>query len=369
MTEKFEKLSVEKKVGQLFMIGIPGPEIDAPTRELLDEVSPGGICLFARNIRDARQVRELTDALRNILPVQPIIAIDQEGGLVDRLRRVLSPMPAADRIRSTQEAASLATVITEALLMLGANMDFAPVVDVVDAGRRGSMNGLTSRTFGSTKEETAELAGQFLSTLQSNGILGCLKHFPGLGASTVDSHEELPLVNVSQEELYTIDLYPYQELITSGDVHAVMIGHAAYPSTSLQESDQNGRLLPSSLSPNFVKGLLRDEMGFDGLVVTDDLEMGAIVKNYGIGDACVRAIGAGADMLAICADPGAIRDGYRAVLNSLRNGDVDDGLMHCSLARISKAKSLLTEPGPFMFDRISELAAEIADLSTKVSNR
>ena len=369
MIENYETLSIESKIGQLFMIGIPGPELDTQTSELLDEVSPGGICLFARNIRDLRQVRELTDALGNFLPVQPIIAIDQEGGLVDRLRRVLSPMPAADRIGSTQEAASLATVIAEALLMIGVNMDFAPVVDVIEAGRKGSMNGLTSRTFGSTKEETAELAGAFLKTLQANGILGCLKHFPGLGASTVDSHEELPLVSISQEELYSMDLHPYQQLIASGEVHAVMIGHAAYPSTPLQETDQNGRLLPSSLSPNFVKGLLRDEIGFNGLVVSDDLEMGAIIKNHGIGDACVRAFGAGIDLLAICADPAAIREGYNAVLRSVKDGHIDDGRIEASLVRISAFKSLLTEPQPFMLGRISELAAKISDLSAVVSNR
>ena len=369
MTEKYETLSPEKRIGQMFMIGLPGPELDPETSELLDEVSPGGICLFARNIRTALQTRELTDGLQSVLPAQPIIAIDQEGGLVDRLRRVLSPMPAVDRIGTQEEARRLATVVSEALSNIGVNVDLAPVIDVMDAGRMGSLNGLMSRTFGSTKEETTELAGEFLKTLQSNGILGCLKHFPGLGASTVDSHEELPQVNISQEEFDSIDLYPYRQIIASGDVHAIMVGHAAYPSIPLQESDQNGRLLPSSLSSNFVSGLLRNKLGFDGLVVTDDLEMGAIIKNYGIGDACVRAIAAGADMLAICADPGMIRDGYRAVLSAAEDGEIELNRIDSSLQRVIRFKSLIAEPSSLDLDRFSLLADEVADLTSSVSNK
>ena len=367
MTEKYETLSIEKKIGQLFMIGIPGPEVDAATRELLDEVSPGGICLFARNIREAGQTRELADGLRAFLPTQPIIAIDQEGGLVDRLRRVLSPMPAADRIGTAEGSRWLATVVSEALLMVGVNMDFAPVVDIIDADRKGHINGLTSRTFGSTKEETTALAGEFLRTLQSKGVLGCLKHFPGLGASTVDSHEELPLVKISQAELYSTDLYPYRQLIASGDAHSIMIGHAAYPSTILQESDQNGRLLPSSLSGKIVTGLLRDELGFDGLIVTDDLEMGAIIRNYGIGDACVKAITAGVDMLAICADPNAIRNGYRAVRNAVEDGQIERDRIERSVGRISEFKAMTAAPLTFDLDRFSGLAGEIATFTAGVS--
>src|SRR5439155_14731065 len=120
----------------------------------------------------------------------------------------------------------------------------------------------------------------------------------------------------------SIDLYPYGELIKKKEVHAIMAAHASYPKHRLQETDENGRLLPSSLSYSFVTTMLRGELQFDGLVITDDLEMGAIVNNYGIGDACKRAINAGADMLAICATPNSIRDGYHAVLDSVRSGEL-----------------------------------------------
>ncbi len=367
MIDEIQSLTIERRIGQLFVIGIPGPEIDAETKELLDEISPGGVCLFARNIRESSQTRELTDQLRKLLH-SPIIAVDQEGGLVDRLRRILTPMPAADRILTADDAKRLADIVSEALLSLGINMDFAPVVDVVDRGRAGFSNGITSRTFGASKEATADLASEFLSELQANGILGCLKHFPGLGASEVDSHEELPAVNISEEELRLVDLFPYRQLIASGDVHAIMVAHAAFPEVALQELDQNGRLLPSSLSYNIVTNLLRDELQFDDLVITDDLEMGAIVKNYGVGDACKRAINAGVDMLAICASPTAILKGYFSVLAAAKEGEIEIDRIDRSLNRIAKLKRNLTEPHPFDSSRFKSLSTGIAEF-TELLNR
>jgi beta-N-acetylhexosaminidase len=359
MIETLRTLSIEQQIGQLFIVGINGPDIDADTEALLNDVEPGGICLFARNIRNLEQTRQLTDDLRRKLPVLPILAMDQEGGLVDRLRRVLSPMPAAERIRDVREARTLAAVVSEALLGLGLNMDFAPVVDVIDSERRGSLNGLTSRTFGTTKEDATELAGEFLKVLQSEGILGCLKHFPGLGASTVDSHEELPVVNVTEEELSSTDLYPYRELIRSCIVNAIMVGHAAYPATTMQEKDPEGRLLPSSMSFRFVTGLLREQLGFQGLVITDDLEMGAIMRNYGIGEACVRAILAGVDLLAICADPLLIREGFHTVMRAFAEGRIERGRIDESLKRIARTKEKLTAPLPFAVRDLERLSSRI----------
>ena len=365
MIQTTKNLTTEHKVGQLFTIGIPGPEIDSETQDLLDEISPGGICLFARNIREAAQTRELTDRLRSTLPVLPIIAVDQEGGLVDRLRRVLVPMPAAGTITTREDARFLAEVIADALLTLGINMDFAPVVDVVNASRGQYSNGLASRIFGANTEETTKLAGDFLETLQDLGVVGCLKHFPGLGASQVDSHEELPVVDIPEEELRSTDLFPYRQLLRTGNVHAVMVAHAAFPGASLQETDQNGKLLPSSLSYNFVTGSLRGELKFDGFVITDDLEMGAIQKNYGVGDACKRAISAGVDQLAICADPLSIREGYRAVLASIKNGEITSDRLDLSLRRIKVLKSRLREPLPYDHSRLAGLSTRIADLSER----
>ena len=367
MIEQLSSLSIEQKVGQLFFIGIPGPEIDGPTRELLADVSPGGICLFARNIKGTEQTRTLLDDVKATLPVLPFLSIDQEGGLVDRLRRILSPMPAASKIKTVDDAGHHARIIAESLKILGFNMDFAPVVDVIDEERGKHSNGLFSRTFGQSRESVVELAGEFLRGLRENGIVGCIKHFPGLGAASVDSHEELPAVEIPESELNSTDLFPYREMLKTAEVQAVMVAHAAFPHHHLQETDQNGKLLPSSLSHNFITTLLRGELGFDGLVITDDLEMGAIIKNYGMGQASKMAIRAGVDQLAICADPANVREGFNAVLSAVGNGEIGLDRVERSLERIALVKSRLSEPSEFDAERLSQISVEIAAFANRIN--
>lgn len=351
--------SLERKVGQLFFIGIPGPELDPGTLEVLDEVRPGGICLFARNIKSREQTRRLNDDLREHLQ-WPLISVDEEGGVVDRLRRIMTPLPAAASTRSLEDAAELGRIIGSALSLLGFNMDFAPVVDVVDSGRAKYSNGLFTRPFGQSKEDVTRLAAAFLSALQREGILGCLKHFPGLGAAAVDSHEELPVVGISADELENIDMYPYRTMLSQAP--AVMIAHAAYPKTGLQETDRRGKLLPSSLSKAFITTLLRERLGYDGLAITDDLEMGAIINNYGIGEACKMALAAGADMLAVCADPERILEGYGSVLSAVESGEIDHHRLDVSVRRIASAKSKIHAPVPFDDAKLETLSAETVEL-------
>ena len=367
MSENFLSLPLEQKIGQLFFIGISGAEVDAKTAALLGEISPGGVCLFARNIKTAEGVVKLLADLREISPIEPLLSLDQEGGLVDRLRRIIVPMPSASSIKNPEQARRLAQITSEIVRMLGFNMNFAPVVDVLDNGRRQFSNGLYSRTFGDSKADVAVLAGEYLSVLQDGGCLGCLKHFPGLGASEADSHEELPTVNLTRAELFTNDLFPYCELFRTGKVHAVMVGHAVYPKIDLQETGADDKLLPSSLSYNFVTKLLRQELGFGGVTVTDDLEMGAILKNYGIGAACTMAINAGADMLAICANAEAIREGYAAVTRAVENNKISEERINQSLARIVHIKSLMNPPLKFEIERVPLISKKITELNTQLN--
>lgn len=365
MLADLSSLTIEQKIGQLFFIGIPGAELDAFTFELLREVPAGGICLFARNVRDRLQTRQLLDELRRALPTEPLLSVDQEGGRVDRLRRIMTPMPAAARLRTIDDARELAAIIAESLSILGFNMDFAPVVDVIDSKRAASDNGLFSRAFGSSTTDVVEMAEGFLEELQSRGVIGCLKHFPGLGASTVDSHEELPLVGIDDATLLEIDLLPYTAI---RNVEAVMIAHAAYPQSRLQETGESGKLLPASMSGSMVTGLLRTELNFRGLVITDDLEMGAIVRNFGVGQACVMAIEAGCDMLAICADPNAIRQGYGTVMSAVENGRLGAERIEASLERIARVKARLTQPPEFDNGRLDSLCEAIRELDRRLSD-
>lgn len=365
--ESILSLPLNQKIGQLFFIGLPSTQIDAVTRRLLDEISPGGVCLFARNIRETEQTRNLLDEVNEKLPVKPFLSVDQEGGLVDRLRRIITPMPAANLIKSLEDTRKLAEITAEVLRILGFNMNFAPVVDVIDEKRRRFTNGLYSRTFANSTEEMVEIAEVYLSTLQNGGCLGCLKHFPGLGSSEVDSHEALPSVFVDENEFNNSDLFPYQELLKTSDVFAVMVAHATFPRLDLQETDQNGKLLPTSLSSNFITKLLREKLGFNNLVLTDDLEMGAILKNYGIGEACKKAILAGEDMLSICAGTDAIREGFTAISNAVESGEITESRIDESLRRIASVKKHLSEPLPFDISRLQSLSEEIAELNNKLN--
>lgn len=363
MVKSPEQLDLRSRVGQLFFIGIAGPDLDASTRELIEDIRPGGICLFARNIREAKQTRELLDGIREISRLEPFLSLDQEGGLVDRLRRILTPMPAASKIKTAGDARRLATIIAESTRILGFNTDFAPVVDVIDAEREKDNNGLYSRAFGRDVHEATDLAGAFLDELQSSGILGCIKHFPGLGAAAVDSHEELPSVEISDEELESTDLLPYRKLIESLDPSFVMVAHAAFPNSKYQKADCDGRMLPSSLNGKFVTELLRDEIDFDGISITDDLEMGAILKNYGIGKACVIAVNAGEDMLAICADRNTIIAGRDAVIDAVESGDISIDRINEAVARIERGRQRLSQPMEFNAQRLAELSDEIAEFN------
>lgn len=360
--------SLERSIGQMFFIGIPGPDVDALTHDLLTEVSPGGVCLFARNIREGSETRLLLDKLRTILPAEPLLSIDQEGGLVDRLRRILRPMPAPSRLASAEDAKRLGEIIGEALAILGFNMDFAPVIDVVNESRSGFSNGLRARNFGNSAQAASDLASAFIDGLLSYGMLNCLKHFPGLGAANVDSHDELPAIQISEAELHSVDLFPYQALLGRQQIDSIMVAHATYPLTTLQERDQNGKLVPSSLSKSFITGLLRGQLGYDGLVITDDLEMGAILRNYGIAEACRSAIEAGADMLAICADAEQIRQGYSAVVDAVRSGQISRQRIDESVVRIERLRQRLSKPAVFSSARLDELSSEIEALSERSSH-
>lgn len=349
-------------IGRHFLIGLPGPEADAFTIDLLEEIRPGGVILFARNIKSCGQTRQLLDDVEGILGYRPIFAVDQEGGLVDRLRRILSPLPAASQMRSSEDALRLGRLAGESLAILGFNLDLAPVVDVMSGSRSDSSNGLYSRAFGNSREDVVEFAGAFLNGLAEFGIFGCLKHFPGLAAAKVDSHNELPEVDVSRDELNQIDLFPYWRLI---DVHhpAVMVGHATYPNADLQRAGPNGKLLPSSLDDAVINGLLRGGLGFEGLVISDDMEMGAIVNEYGVGEACIMALKAGSDLLAICAKPESIREGFRAVEKALANGTIGEGVRERSAQRIEEFSARMSSPRSFDSQRLDTISDEIEDFA------
>jgi beta-N-acetylhexosaminidase len=372
LPEKFYSLPLEQQVGQFLFIGLPGTELDAQTRDLITEVQPGGVIIFGRNVAGPEQLRSLLDGVRELVSIPPLFGIDQEGGLVDRLRRIFTPMPAARTIRQHGDLAAaraLGRITGEVLRMLGFSINFAPVMSIMTDDRDLLSNGLYSRSFGRSPGEVLGYTTVYLRGLQGTGLLGCLKHFPGIGAGEVDSHEEMPVVQLSHDDLIAQDLAPYIELFQRRDdrIRCVMVSHGGFPNIDIREEVTGGLLEPASLNYNIVTKLLRQELGYKHLVVTDDLEMGAILRHYEIGDAVVRAALAGEDMLLICATPEKIKRGHEAMLEAARDGRLPKARMEASLQRIARTKALVDEPVPLDLERFKTLSDEVVKLNSKLN--
>jgi beta-N-acetylhexosaminidase len=372
--DKFYSLPLEQQIGQFFFVGLPGTELDQEARALIEEIKPGGIILFGRNIETAEQVRRLLDGARAMLPIAPLCGIDQEGGLVDRLREIFPAMPSARAIRQHGDlsgARSLGRITGQVLRMLGFDINFAPVMSIITQERSQLTNGLYSRSFGRSPGEVLGYTTVYMRGLQATGCLGCLKHFPGIGAGAVDSHIEMPMVPLSRDDLLSQDLAPYIELFQRADdrVRVVMVSHGGFPNIDIKKGTTGGLLEPASISPTIVSNLLRQELGYKHLVVTDDLEMGAIAKHCEIEDAAVRAFLAGEDMLLICATPATIRRGYHALLEAARAGALSQRRIQASLKRIAATKALVKPPTPLDMDKYNRLSNEIRELNETLEYR
>jgi beta-N-acetylhexosaminidase len=371
-TESLYSLPLDQQIGQFFFIGLPGTKLDNATRDLITEVQPGGVIIFGRNVASPEQLRSLLDGVRELLPTPPLVGVDQEGGLVDRLRKIFTPMPSARTIRQHGDLAAaraLGRITGEVLRMLGFNINFAPVMSIMTDDRDLLSNGLYSRSFGRSPGEVLGYSTVYMRGLQGAGCVGCLKHFPGIGAGEVDSHEQMPVVKLSHDDLIAQDLAPYIELFQRRDdrVRCVMVSHGGFPNIDIKQEMTGGVLEPASLNYSIVTKLLRDELGFKHLVITDDLEMGAIARHCEIDQATVRAFLAGEDMLLICATPEKIRRGYHALLAAAREDKLPQERVHGSLKRIAAMKALVQPPLPFDRERFDALSQQVAQLNSKLS--
>jgi beta-N-acetylhexosaminidase len=372
MLDSLTSLPLEQQIGQFFYIGLPGTELDEETRSLVRHVRPGGVIIFGRNVAAPDQLRALLDGVRELLPLETLCGIDQEGGLVDRLRRIFTPMPSARTIRQHGDLAAaraLGRITGEVLRILGFNMNFAPVMSIMTDERDLLSNGLYSRSFGRSPGEVLGYTTVYMRGLQGAGCMGCLKHFPGIGAGEVDTHDEMAVVHLSHDDLIAQDLAPYIELFQREDdrVRAVMVSHGGFPNVDIRKGIAGGRLEPASLSHAITTKLLRQELGYKHLVLTDDLEMGAIGKHYEIEEAVLRAFKAGQDMFLICSHADIARRGYDALLQAARDRLIKPERIAASLRRIADFKALTQPPLPFDPARFQQLSDEIAALNSKLN--
>ncbi len=289
-------LSDEELVGQLLVIGIDGKSLTDDTIERLAELRPAGVILFGRNVSTAEQILRLTTALQNSAAEQELpgllVAIDQEGGRVARLKRGFTTIPPMGELPGKTNPAgarSIGEIIGRELAAVGCNWNLAPVVDVLT---NPSNPGIGDRSLSGDPNVVAEYATAIAEGMNTAGIAICAKHFPGKGEAALDAHYDLPTISVDREHLEEYEWPPFRILLGENQPRrGAMVSHVVIPTLDDE--------LPATLSPA-AYAVLRSEIGFDGVAVTDDLEMGAIIKNYGLGEAGRMAITAGADILLIC---------------------------------------------------------------------
>jgi beta-N-acetylhexosaminidase len=361
-------------LGQLIMTGVPGKELDAKTAQLFRRVQPGAFILFGRNIESPAQLRKLIDDLRDLSEVEPIITIDQEGGRVSRLRLIGNEPPNAQQLRDKDDVDLIrrhGDITGRLLRLFGFNLDLCPVLDI--SFDDDAENSLRGRCYGNTVEQVVRNAGAFNEAMKGQGIASCGKHFPGYSAATSDAHYQLPRINRTLKQLDQNELAVFRTFIgrdgfpsrpsNSSDVSdkrpylskvdSMMICHGWYPCFEPEKT-------PATLSHPIITDLLRNEFGFDGLIVTDDLDMGAILTGYRLDETVRLAIAAGNDLAMICHRIPEIETVHR-IMDDLPRNQTDR-----ALDSVARFKENLTPPDKFSEVAFRKIDNEIWDLRVAV---
>ena len=324
-----DKMTLEEKIGQMMFVGIHGTTLTENTKNNLTSMHVGGIILFDRNMETREQVKALNSSLKDLalnsysLPL--FLSVDQEGGLVTRMKQQTYTAPPATEISKgkPEDAYTHANKTGNDIRELGFNLDFAPVLDI---GSR--MHG---RTYGTTPQQVTSFGEQACRGLRDSGVLFTIKHFPGMGRSETDPHTDKSVVNVPQQTILQEDMLPFRHIIDQYPHHQfmVMAGHIRYPAFDAK---------PASLSPVILKQMLRSQLGYQGIVITDDLDMGAVSEGYTPEKIGIVAIQAGTDILLSCHDPEVQQRIYRSTLQAVKDGKLSRTAIDASVRRIVYCK-------------------------------
>ena len=361
MAGKTQHADLREQVGQLLIIGFDGTEMSPSLEALIRRVQPGGVILFARNIISAQQTHELLKACQKLSPIPLFCCVDMEGGLVDRLKRAVAPAPSPAAVFATGDRKLFrkhGRLIGAECRAVGFNTDFAPVSDLAFESSRKVM---ASRAVSADPKKTVIYVREFLHGLREAGVFGCGKHFPGLGEGRLDSHHELPVIEKPWKKLWGQDLYPYRTL--RRDYPFVMVCHAAYPSVT-------GAQTPASLSSRWISEILRKKIGYRGLIVSDDLEMGGVLSAGPVEQAAIQHIRAGGDIALICHKEEFVLRSYEGLLKEAQADRhfaqrVSDSAQRV-LALKRKASSLKRFPPPPSEKTVARLSRQLWEFSEQM---
>ena len=334
--EKVEKIvnnmTLEEKVGQIFMVAPEAVDKDGGSTTVfteniekeIEKYNLGGYILFASNIENPTQTQELINGLKKSSKIQPFVGVARIGKNSAMGVEKIEPMAQVGKSQNYERANEIGTTIGKYIKNLGFNLDFAPDTDVLTDSNNTEIG---DRSFGNDPEVVGKMATEVVKGLQSENISTVLKHFPGHGGSIGNSHQGFSLSNRTEEELKKCEIVPFKTAIENG-ADCVMVAHMSLPNVT-------GDNIPATLSKKVVTDMLKTELNFKGVVFSDSMSMGAITENYGTGDACVKAVEAGIDMVLM---PENLDEAYNAVLEAVKNGKISQERLDDAVSRIIKAK-------------------------------
>ncbi|QNU66693.1 beta-N-acetylhexosaminidase [Ruminiclostridium herbifermentans] len=332
IAEQVKNLSLDEKIGQLVIVGVDGYFNNENSRQLIEKYHVGGFIFFKRNIQNSDQMLSLLNSLKETNAVNKLplfLSIDEEGGRISRMPDEFLKLPSNQKIGEHDNefiSYQIGTILGEQLKMYGFNMDFAPVLDI-NSNPKNPVIG--DRSFGSEPNIVTKLGIQTMMGLQEQNIISVVKHFPGHGDTSEDSHKSLPVVNSDLNRLNSFELIPFNAAIEN-NAEVIMVAHILLPKIDAEN--------PASLSETIITELLRKNMNFNGVVITDDFTMGAIEKNYEIGKAAVKSIQAGCDIVLVCHDFHKQETVIKAIKDAVLNGQISIERINQSIERIIRLK-------------------------------
>lgn len=332
LKEQIETMSLQEKIGQLIIVGVDEYEVNDNALRLIREYYVGGFVLFKKNIRDADQMLALVNSLKeanaaNAIPL--FLALDEEGGSVSRMPPEFMKMPPAKRIGAREDevlAKRAGEILAEEIKAFGMNVNFAPVLDIFSNPKNTV---IADRAFGTEAEQVRKQGAAAMQGIREQGVISVAKHFPGHGDTAVDSHVRLPQAEHDLGRLKSFELVPFVQAVADR-ADAIMMAHILFPNIDPD--------FPASLSQVFMDGILRTEMNYDGVIITDDMTMGAITQNYDIGEAAVVSFRAGSDIILVCHDFANQEAVFKALRTAAETGEIPLDRIDESVYRILKLK-------------------------------
>jgi beta-N-acetylhexosaminidase len=361
MTSSHKISALSGHIGQLLIIGFDGTEISPQLASLLSRIQPAGVILFARNIVNGQQTHKLLKDCQRVVRRPLFTCVDLEGGRVDRFRNVTGPAPSAAEVFAAGDSKLFrkhGQIIGNNCCALGFNVDFAPVLDLAFEASR---NVMSSRAFSTDPKQVVHYAREFLLGLKSAGVMGAGKHFPGLGEGNLDSHHDLLVIEKSFKRLWDEDLVPYR--LMKRELPMVLVSHASYPAVTRGQ-------LPASLSKKWIAKILRRRIAYRGLIASDDLEMGGVLKAAPLDQAAVEFVRAGGDLVLICHERENVERAFETLVRTAERDTRFRRRVLESARRVAAFKEKAVElkrrtatPSP---EKISRLSTQLWEFSEQV---